>query len=420
MSASLPATNSPITTLKIGALTETATPKQGKRLRIVVAMSGGVDSSVAAALLKTAGHDVIGITLQLYDHGEATRRKGSCCAGQDIHDARRVADHLGIPHYVLDYEQRFQTAVMQSFADSYLAGETPIPCITCNSQIKFKDLLDTARELGADFLATGHYIARRETPTGPKLLRAADTERDQSYFLFNTTPAQLQRLWFPLGDMRKPEVRAIAARLALPVAEKPDSQDICFVPTGRYTDIIERLKPGAVEGGDIVHVDGRLLGRHDGIVHFTVGQRRGLKIAAAEPLFVVRLDATQRRVIVGPRDALRTVALMLKTVNWLGEAHVLRDAAEQQPSVEPIEVFVRIRSSHPPRPARLHLGRNGDALIELHEGEDGVSAGQACVFYEDATDQARVLGGGWIARSVGASDPRIAARVASNDAAFST
>jgi tRNA-uridine 2-sulfurtransferase len=291
-----------------------------KPRRIVVAMSGGVDSSVAAAVLKAEGHDVIGITLQLYDHGVATKKKGACCAGQDIHDARRVADAIGIPHYVLDYETRFQTAVMQSFADSYLAGETPIPCVACNSQIKFKELLDTARDLGADALATGHYIQRTEGPDGPELRRANDADRDQSYFLFTTTREQLAQLWFPLGHMPKARVRELALELKLPVAAKPDSQDICFVPSGRYADVIQRLRPDAVEGGEIVHIDGRVLGRHDGIINFTVGQRRGLKIPGPDVLFVVRLEAVTKRVIVGPREALRTTGLTLRDLNWRARA----------------------------------------------------------------------------------------------------
>src|SRR5262245_23712727 len=268
-------------------------PSSGKRRhatrarRIVVAMSGGVDSSVAAALLKQQGHDVIGVTLQLYDHGEAVGRRGSCCAGQDIHDARRVADKLSIPHYVLDYEQRFKATVMQAFADSYVAGQTPIPCVTCNQQIKFHELLATVKELDAELLATGHYIELRSGPAGPELYRACDAERDQSYFLFATTRAQLASLMFPLGGMHKSEVRALAHEFALPVAEKADSQDICFVPQGRYTDVIERLKPGAAEAGDIVHVDGRVLGRHEGIINYTIGQRRGLGIPGPAPLYVV-------------------------------------------------------------------------------------------------------------------------------------
>jgi tRNA-uridine 2-sulfurtransferase len=364
------------------------------RTRVVVAMSGGVDSSVVAALMKRAGHEVIGITLQLYDHGEATGRKGSCCAGQDIHDARRVADALDIPHYVLDYESRFAKSVMASFAESYVAGETPIPCVTCNQQIKFRDLLETAKDLGADVLATGHYIQRREGPAGPELARAADAERDQSYFLFATTAEQLQHLWFPLGGLRKDEVRALAHEFALPVAEKADSQDICFVPTGRYTGVIERLKPGALKPGDIVHVDGRRLGRHDGIINYTIGQRRGLKIPGPDPLFVVRLDPGRNEVVVGPRDCLRTRGLVLKNTNWLGDEPFANASSDGLP------VYVRVRSSQPPQPAMLFAEGDGAARVILEDGEDGIAVGQACVFYTDGDHGARLLGGGFIAKTL--------------------
>ncbi|MFT3730077.1 MAG: tRNA 2-thiouridine(34) synthase MnmA [Hyphomicrobium sp.] len=367
------------------------------RKRVVVAMSGGVDSSVAAAIMKAAGHDVIGVTLQLYDHGTATGRKGSCCAGQDIHDARRVAEALDIPHYVLDYETRFAAKVIESFAESYVAGETPIPCVTCNNEIKFRDLLDTAKDLGAEILVTGHYVQRLETKDGPVLARAVDPDRDQSYFLFGITKEQLASLWFPIGGMNKSDVRELARSFNLPVADKSDSQDICFVPTGKYTDVIERLKPSALDSGNIVHLDGRILGRHDGIVHYTVGQRRGIKIPAAEPLYVVHLDASRNEVIVGPRSALTTTGLMLRNVNWLGEKplETLADAG--------LPLYVRMRSSQKLRPAVLQIEQNGMVRVELHDGEEGIATGQACVFYADDGTEGRVLGGGWIAKTIKAN-----------------
>jgi len=365
--------------------------------RVVVAMSGGVDSSVVAALLKSQGYDVVGITLQLYDHGEAVGRKGACCAGQDIQDARRVAEGLGIPHYVLDYEARFAEAVMGEFADSYLAGETPVPCVGCNQKIKFRDLLRTAEDRGASALATGHYVRSRPGPHGFELYRAQDAERDQSYFLFATTPAQLNFLRFPLGDLDKAATRKLAREFGLPTAEKSDSQDICFVPTGRYTRIIERLRPGAVEPGDIVHVEGRVLGRHGGIINYTIGQRRGLGVAAAEPLYVVRLDAERREVVVGPREWLRTRHIELRDVNWLGD-EPLEDLAGHAK-----DILARIRSTGPLQPATLRADRSG-VSVELADGEDGVSPGQACVFYAADKRGERLLGGGWI-KSTGAAKP---------------
>lgn len=368
-------------------------PGLPKDTRIVVAMSGGVDSSVVAGLLKREGYDVVGITLQLYDHGAAVQRRGSCCAGQDIHDARRVAESLGIPHYVLDYESRFREAVIDRFADSYIAGETPVPCIACNQTVKFSDLLATAEGLGAAALATGHYVSSRPLASGHRgLFRPVDLDRDQSYFLFATTQPQLDFLRFPLGGRSKAETRAIAAEFGLAVADKPDSQDICFVPGGRYAEVIAKLRPQAAEPGEIVHVDGHVLARHEGIIHYTVGQRRGLGVTAGEPLYVVALDAARRRVVVGPRAALAVRRLVLRDVNWLGE-RPLSSYGE-----EGVALLVRVRSTRPPQPARLVL--NGDSVeIELIGEETGVAAGQACVFYDGAEAGAQVLGGGWIARS---------------------
>jgi tRNA-uridine 2-sulfurtransferase len=355
--------------------------------KVVVAMSGGVDSSVAAALLVEAGYDVVGITLQLYDHGAAVAKKGACCAGQDIHDARNVADQLGFSHYVLDYESRFRDSVIEDFADSYLAGETPVPCIRCNQTVKFRDLLSTAKDLNADALATGHYIKRVEGESGPELHRALDASRDQSYFLFATTKDQLDFLRFPLGGLPKSETRAHASRFDLPVAEKPDSQDICFVPNGSYANVVEKLRPGAIEPGDIVDLEGNAIGHHDGIIRFTVGQRRGLGIGGrdenSDPLYVIHLEPETKKVVVGPREALAVKSISLKEVNWLGEK------GEPVPTAG---LSVKYRSMMEPVQATVCCQANGGAEISFDEPQYGISSGQACVFYQGE----RVLGGGWI------------------------
>lgn len=359
--------------------------KSPAKARVVVAMSGGVDSSVVAALVAEAGYETIGVTLQLYDHGAALAKAGACCAGSDIHDARRVADRLGIAHYVLDYESAFRGSVIDAFADEYIQGRTPVPCVTCNQTVKFRDLLGVARDLGADALATGHYVRRVIGMDGAELHRAIDPARDQSYFLYATTREQLDFLRFPLGAMEKTAVREHARRFGLVVANKPDSQDICFVPGGDYAGVVKKLRPEAGEPGEIVDLGGRVLGRHKGLIHFTVGQRRGLDIGGlVDPLYVVRLDPEARRVVVGPRAALAISAAALSATNWLGGD--LMDS---------IAVTVKVRSMAKPAPARFD-----GSVVTFDQPEYGVAPGQACVLY----DGERVLGGGSIATTVPAME----------------
>jgi tRNA-specific 2-thiouridylase len=372
------------------ALNSLGFAKPPSETRVVVAMSGGVDSSVVAAQLSEEGYDVVGVTLQLYDHGAALAKKGACCAGRDIHDARRVAEDMGFPHYVLDYENTFKDAVIDEFADSYLAGATPVPCIRCNERVKFKDLLETAKDLEADCMATGHYIQRKMGAAKAELHNAADSARDQSYFLFSTTQEQLEYLRFPLGHLpSKDATRALASRYGLSVADKPDSQDICFVPNGDYAAVIEKLRPGAAEPGDIVHADGRVLGTHTGLIHYTIGQRRGLGIGGLEePLYVVKLDVDQKQVIVGPKELLTTRQIPVREINWLGD-EPLTNRSEWH-------VGVKVRSTRPAREAIIRPLSETEATVELLSPEAGVSPGQACVFYDN--DSTRIFGGGWIWR----------------------
>ncbi|SPH21290.1 tRNA-specific 2-thiouridylase MnmA [Ascidiaceihabitans donghaensis] len=362
--------------------------KDPSETRVVVAMSGGVDSSVVAAMLAEEGYDVVGVTLQLYDHGAALAKQGACCAGLDIHDARRVAETMGFPHYVLDYENVFKDAVIDEFADSYLGGATPVPCIRCNERVKFKDLLETAKDLEADCMATGHYIQRLSGSEGPELHSAADAARDQSYFLFSTTREQLSYLRFPLGHLpTKDETRALAAKYGLSVADKPDSQDICFVPNGDYASVIRKLRPEAAAPGDIVDTAGTVLAQHDGVINYTIGQRRGLGIGGlSDPLYVVKLDADSRQVVVGPKSMLATRSVPVREINWLGDAPF-----DSQPEWH---LAVKVRSTRPPTDAILRPLSATTATVELVAAEEGVSPGQACVFYD--RDSSRIFGGGWI------------------------
>jgi tRNA-specific 2-thiouridylase len=348
--------------------------------RIVVAMSGGVDSSVAACLMKEAGYDVVGVTLQLYDYGAVAQKKGACCAGQDIYDAAQVAQKIDIPHYVFNYEDRFREGVVNDFVDTYLKGATPVPCIRCNQTVKFRDLLSAAKDLNADALVTGHYVQWVQNQGISQLHRGADPKKDQSYFLFTTSQEQLDFLRFPLGHMSKDETRAIAKRFELKVSDKPDSMDICFVPDGNYAAIVSKLRPGALDKGNIVHLDGRVLGEHDGIIGFTVGQRKGIGIGGGDALYVVRLNADTKEVIVGPKEALAKKEILIHDINWLGE------------KVEKTPVMVKYRSYHEPLNATLEFGENSTGKVIFDEPQYGVSPGQACVFY----DQMRLLGGGWI------------------------
>ncbi|UWR20881.1 tRNA 2-thiouridine(34) synthase MnmA [Sulfitobacter sp. S190] len=358
--------------------------------RVVVAMSGGVDSSVVAAMLAEEGYDVVGVTLQLYDHGAALAKKGACCAGIDIHDARRVAEDMGFPHYVLDYENVFKDAVIDEFAESYLGGATPVPCIRCNERVKFKDLLETAKDLDADCMATGHYIQRKMGARGPELHAAADANRDQSYFLFSTTPEQLDYLRFPLGHLRsKDATRELAEKYGLQVANKPDSQDICFVPNGDYASVIRKLRPEAADPGAIVDTNGTVLAQHDGVINYTIGQRRGLGIGGlSDPLYVVKLDAERKEVVVGPKHMLATRSVPVREINWLGD--------EPLSSRDEWHITVRVRSTRPPAEAILRPISDTTGTVELLSPEEGVSPGQACVFYDP--DSSRIFGGGWIHR----------------------
>jgi len=360
--------------------------KSPKDTKIVVAMSGGVDSSVVAALLKEAGYDVVGITLQLYDHGEALKKKGASCAGVDIMDAKQIALKFDFPHYVLNYESLFRENVIDNFVESYIQGETPIPCVKCNQSVKFKDLLELAKALGADGLATGHYVQKKIGKNGSELHRAIDLGKDQSYFLFATTKDQLDFLHFPLGGWTKEETRNQALKLGLQVADKPDSQDICFVPNGDYAAVIAKIRPSAFKKGEIIHINGKILGEHNGVINYTIGQRRGLGISYPDPLFVIKIDAAKNQVVVGPEGALQNQQFLIKEVNWLGEEIYNKE----------IEVMVKLRSAHAGDNAKILLQENKTAIIIMNNPTRAITPGQACVIY----DEGRILGGGWITREI--------------------
>lgn len=377
--------------------------KAPKDTRVVVAMSGGVDSSVTAALLHEEGYEVVGVTLQLYDYGKAVERKGACCAGQDIYDAKRVAEEKGFPHYVLNYEDNFKDSVMTDFVDSYMQGQTPIPCVRCNQTVKFRDLFKVAQDLGADCMATGHYIKRIVNPATGKaeLHRAHDTGKDQSYFLFATTQDQLEFLRFPLGGWSKDITRQHAERLGLLVCNKPDSQDICFVPNGDYASVVKKIRPDAEKRGDIIHLDGRIMGEHHGIIHYTIGQRKGLGIGGGNnddnaPFYVVRVDPKTNQVIVGPKEALARDIIHINDCNWLADI-----------PAEGLNVDIKLRSVSPASPARLFLNKEGGADIHLNAPQYGISPGQAVVCY----DSGRVLGGGWIIASAHSEIPDLSVSV---------
>jgi len=364
--------------------------------RIVVAMSGGVDSSVTAALLVKAGFNVVGLTMQLYDHGKALQKKGACCAGSDINDARSVANKLGIAHYVLNYENLFQDQVMEDFADSYLKGETPIPCIRCNQTVKFTDMFDRAKKLGASAMATGHYIRRKRKFGKPALYKGIDNFKDQSYFLFATTNEQLEFLRFPLGSLTKDETRNIAKLYELNVAEKPDSQDICFVPEGKYADIVRKLRPGSIDKGDIIDIKGNILGQHNGIIDYTIGQRKGIGIGGRKGvedkdtiLYVIELDPYKNQVIVGPKEYLKCKEIVINECNWITE----------NPQKMKSKVWVKLRNSSDPVSGKINVDiETGSSALLFDEPQYGVSTGQAAVVY-NPEDTEHVLGGGWITKA---------------------